>query len=46
MPDMERARDKIHPSMSARAEWAKVVVQWLLARREPGAERPWQLRAN
>lgn len=42
--DMPRVSDKIHPTMSARQEWAKVVVEWLAREREPGAARPWELR--
>jgi len=40
---MPRARDKIHPSMDARPDWAKVISRWLAYHRTPTAERPWSL---
>jgi hypothetical protein len=42
-PDMPRLPDKIHPSMPARAEWAKRVVAWLARERRPTPGRPWEL---
>ncbi len=32
---MPRARDKIHPSMDARPDWARVVARWLAYHRSP-----------
>lgn len=46
VPGMERAADDIHPSMSARVDWAKVVIQWLLEHRAGHAEQPWKLRSE
>jgi lysophospholipase L1-like esterase len=43
---MPRARDKIHPSMEARPDWAGVVARWLAYHRKPGAESPWTLDAG
>jgi hypothetical protein len=40
---MPRARDKIHPSMDARPDWARVIARWLAFHRKPTAERPWAL---
>lgn len=42
-PDMPRVGDKIHPTMPARDEWAKRVVDWLARHRQPVADRPWAL---
>jgi hypothetical protein len=42
-PDMPRLPDKIHPTMPARDEWARRVVDWLARQRRPTAERPWEL---
>lgn len=42
--NMPRIRDGIHPTESARKQWAEVVLNWLKAHREDGAERPWALR--
>lgn len=44
IPDMDRARDDIHPSMNARVAWAKLVVHWLLEQRVGGRDEPWALR--
>ena len=43
IPRMARAKDKIHPSVSAREHWAKVVVQWLLQHRRPAPDKPWMI---
>lgn len=40
---MPRARDKIHPSMDARADWARVIARWLAYHRKPTEGRPWAL---
>jgi hypothetical protein len=40
---MPRARDKIHPSMDARPDWAKVITRWLAYHRKPTNENPWAL---
>jgi lysophospholipase L1-like esterase len=42
-PDMPRVDDKIHPSMNARKEWAKRVVDWLARERRPTPDQPWAL---
>ena len=43
VPDLQRMRDHIHPTMEARKIWAKAVVGWLREHRNPGGERPWDL---
>lgn len=43
---MPRARDKIHPSMEARPDWAGVIARWLAYHRKPTAESPWTLDAG
>ena len=43
VPDLERARDHIHPSIDARKTWAKAVLDWLLAHRARAGARPWDL---
>ena len=40
---MPRARDKIHPSMDARPDWARVIARWLAYHRRPTAESVWKL---
>jgi lysophospholipase L1-like esterase len=40
---MPRARDKIHPSMDARPDWARIVARWLAYHRKPNADSPWNL---
>jgi hypothetical protein len=42
-PDMPRLPDKIHPTMPARDEWARRVVDWLARERRPTGDRPWEL---
>jgi hypothetical protein len=42
-PKMPKVDDHIHPSMGARKEWARRVVDWLARERRPSAELPWQL---
>lgn len=44
LPDLERARDGIHPSSSARVRWANLVMKWLAARRDPNGPLPWSLQ--
>jgi lysophospholipase L1-like esterase len=44
LPNLGRARDGIHPSGSARSEWAAFVVHWLGEHRDPSGARPWSLR--
>jgi hypothetical protein len=41
---MPRAGDKIHPHMTARKDWAEVVLRWLSRQRDPNGSRPWQLK--
>jgi lysophospholipase L1-like esterase len=43
-PNMPRYRDKIHPSIGARKDWARRVVDWLARERKPGSALPWELR--
>ncbi len=40
---MPRARDKIHPSMDARPDWAGIVARWLAYHRKSIADNPWNL---
>ncbi len=42
-PGMPRVGDKIHPTMAARKEWARRVLEWLGAHRRPAAGRPWEI---
>jgi hypothetical protein len=42
-PGMPRVGDKIHPTMAARKEWARRVLDWLAAHRRPAAGRPWAI---
>lgn len=44
VPNLPRARDKIHPSMEARKTWARVVLDWLARHRDPKGPEPWALR--
>ncbi len=43
-PGMPRLPDKIHPTMTARKDWAKRVVEWLARERKPNGAVPWELR--
>lgn len=43
LPPLERARDKIHPTMNARQEWARFVIDWLARQRDPNGATPWAL---
>ncbi len=40
---MPRARDKIHPSMDARPDWAQVIARWLAYHRRPTTDSPWRI---
>jgi hypothetical protein len=40
---MPRLNDKIHPTIPARKEWAKRVVDWLAHERHPTTDQPWHL---
>ncbi len=44
-PEMPRLNDKIHPTIPARADWSKRVVEWLGRERDPNGEKPWSFRA-
>jgi lysophospholipase L1-like esterase len=44
VPDLERGKDRIHPSLPGRKRWAKAVVQWLAEQRQPGGQQPWSWR--
>lgn len=46
LPNLERARDGIHPSGPARTEWAAFVVHWLAEHRDPNGPQPWSLRGG
>ena len=41
--NMPRLSDHIHPTIPAREAWAKYVVEWLVAQRDLGAPRPWDM---
>ncbi len=43
IPSMPRVSDGIHPTLSAREDWANVVMSWLEAHHEPTSDRPWAL---
>jgi lysophospholipase L1-like esterase len=43
VPNLERMRDHIHPSMNARKVWASAVIGWLAEHRNPAGDRPWDL---
>ncbi|MEZ4233723.1 MAG: SGNH/GDSL hydrolase family protein [Polyangiaceae bacterium] len=45
-PGMPRVSDKIHPTIAARKEWAKVVVEWLQKEREPTPAQVWHLKGT
>ncbi len=40
---MPRISDGIHPTTEARAQWAKVVFNWLKEHRAPSSKEPWTL---
>jgi hypothetical protein len=44
--DMPRLDDKIHPTIGARKEWAKTVLDWLARERKPDGARPWELKSE
>lgn len=46
MPKMPRVADKIHPTMQARDDWARVVVEWLEREHDPHTPRVWDLKAE
>ena len=43
---LPRARDKIHPSMEARPDYAKVIARWLAYHRKPTSDAVWSLQAS
>jgi lysophospholipase L1-like esterase len=46
LPELDRARDGIHPSGPAREQWAALVVRWLAQRRDPAGQQPWSFRGQ
>ncbi len=45
LPDIPRLRDKIHPTMKARRDWARFVLDWLSRQRDPNGKRPWDMKS-
>ncbi len=39
--DMPRVSDKIHPTMAAREEWARRVIEWLTEHRRTSGDQTW-----
>jgi len=46
IPDLERLKDKVHPTIPERRRWAKTMVRWLLHNRDPEGKRPWDFKAQ
>jgi hypothetical protein len=46
VPDLPRARDKIHPSKEGSRIWADRVFTWLSNERAGSPERPWALKSE
>lgn len=44
VPDVPRLKDNIHPTDSGRQRWARSLVDWLAAERDPDGPRPWSFR--
>lgn len=44
VPNLQRLRDHIHPSMQGRKIWAKAVLAWLKEHRDPHGARPWEMK--
>jgi hypothetical protein len=44
LPDSPRLRDKVHPTMKARHDWAQFVLDWLVRQRDPNGKRPWDMK--
>jgi hypothetical protein len=44
--DLPRLDDRVHPTMAARAEWARRVVAWLARERDPAGPLRWTLRVE
>ena len=46
VPDLERLKDGVHPTLPERKRWAKAMVEWLARHRDPNGRRPWDLKPD
>jgi hypothetical protein len=46
VPNLERLKDKVHPTIPERRRWAKFMVRWLLHNRDQAGKRPWDFKAQ
>ena len=44
VPNLERLKDGVHPTLPERKRWAKAMVEWLALNRDPAGTRPWDLK--
>lgn len=41
VPNLERLKDGVHPTLPERKRWARAMIDWLAAHRDPAGKRPW-----
>jgi hypothetical protein len=44
IPDLQRLKDGVHPTIPERRRWAKAMIDWLARHRDPQGQRPWDLK--
>jgi lysophospholipase L1-like esterase len=44
VPNLERLKDGVHPTLPERKRWAKAMIGWLGRQRDPTGTRPWDLK--
>jgi len=43
VPNLERLKDGVHPTLPERKRWARAMIDWLASHRDPAGRRPWEL---
>ena len=46
IPDLERLKDGVHPTIPERRRWAQFMIRWMLHNRDPKGAKPWSFKAT
>jgi acyl-CoA thioesterase-1 len=46
IPDLERLKDGVHPTIPERRRWARFMIRWLLHNRDPKGAKPWSFKKD
>jgi hypothetical protein len=45
IPDLQRLKDGVHPTIPERRRWAQFMIRWMLHNRDPQGKQPWSFKA-